>query len=118
MKLKLPTLAAMIILSMMSACAQQAAVKEPLQSVVPESPRFSIVQSPIAARETFKLDSYTGIVYQLVVNADKKELWQMLRRTLTSYEDTHYPDRCNYKLFLSTLGVKFTYLINVNTGAT
>lgn len=80
--------------------------------------RFSIVQSTIAARGTFKLDSYTGNVYQLVLNSSKNETWQLMKKDSSSTPDIKYYNAKNYILFVSTIGMRFTYLMNVNTGAT
>lgn len=96
----------------------QSTIKDTLQRVAARPPRFIIIQSTIAAKATFKLDSYTGDVYQLVANKDNNEAWQILKRMQGSSEDTRYPNSRNYNLFVSTLAIRFTYLINVNTGAT
>ena len=82
------------------------------------APRFKIVQSIIAARGTFKLDSFNGDVFQLVVDKDKNESWQLLDKTGYSYNNTQVQGRVNYDIFLSTIGMRFTYIINVNTGVT
>jgi len=81
-------------------------------------PRFTIVQSTIAVKLTFKLDTYTGNVYQLVVDANGKNLWQLMTRIPTSLPDIRYDGTRNYSLFVSTLGMRYTYLFNTNTGAT
>ena len=81
-------------------------------------PRFSIVQSTLAAKGTFKLDSYTGDVYQLVTNTSNIESWQLLSKRRHSVPDTQIKNSKTYVLFTSTLAIRFTYLMNVNTGAT
>ena len=83
-----------------------------------EISRFTIIQSPIAAKLTFKLDTYIGNVYQLVVDSSGKNLWQLMTREVTLLPDTRYSETRNYNLFVSTLGMRYTYLINTNTGAT
>lgn len=83
-----------------------------------EGSRFMIVQSPIAVRLTFKLDTYTGDVYQMVIDANGKNLWQHVDRNFTSLPDTRLPETKNYDLFVSTLGMRYTFLINTNSGAT
>lgn len=80
--------------------------------------RYSIIQSTIAAKGTFKLDSYTGNVYQLVLNANDNETWQLMKKDSSSTPDIKHYNSKNYLLFVSTLAMRFTYLMNVNTGAT
>jgi hypothetical protein len=81
-------------------------------------PRYSIIQSTLAAKGTYKLDSYTGDVYQMVLAAGGRETWQKLSRQPHSTPDTQFDNTNNYILFLSPLAMRFTYLMNVNTGAT
>lgn len=80
--------------------------------------RFVIVQSPIAVKLTFKLDTFTGNVYQLVVDSTGNNLWQHMTTQFTLSPDTKYPDTKNYSLFVSTLAIRYTFLVNTNTGTT
>jgi hypothetical protein len=52
----------------------------PLRSFVSDAPaksdRFQMVQSPMMARLTFKLDSYTGEIWQLVVDKRGVPKWE------------------------------------------
>lgn len=80
-----------------------------------ESISFSLL-SPIVVRATFKLDTYSGVVYQLKVDTNGRELWQLLKRTGSTWMDTTYPNTSNYSLFVSSVGLQYTYLFNVNTG--
>jgi hypothetical protein len=45
-------------------------------SLVPQSDRYEIVQSEIAAKWTFRLDRFCGNVVQLVSTADGSDAWQ------------------------------------------
>ncbi|HMT75149.1 MAG TPA: hypothetical protein PKA77_13840 [Chitinophagaceae bacterium] len=81
-------------------------------------PRYSIIQSTLAAKGTYKLDSYTGDVYQMVLSSNGNETWDKLLRQPHSILDTQFDNSTNYTLFLSPLAMRFTYLMNVNTGAT
>jgi mannitol-1-phosphate/altronate dehydrogenase len=87
-------------------------------SLKSNSPRFQIVQSNIAAKGTFKLDTYEGKVYQLVVDYNNNESWQLLKRIGNSINDNQVDGQRNYEIFLSTIAMRYTYLINLNTGAT
>lgn len=83
-------------------------------------PRYVLMQSTIAARGTYKLDTYTGTVYQLQADRAKKtDLWVRIRRIhLLPGLDSTIDGRPNYQLFLSTIAMRFTYLININSGDT
>ena len=93
-----------------------------IEKVVPNytGPRYEIIQSKLAAKGTFRLDTYTGEVCQLESDGNKSEIWHKLRRipALLQSVDSTIDGRPNYNLFLSTIAMRFTYLINVNTGAT
>lgn len=94
-------------------------INNSLTSLKPEfAPRYQIVQSSIAARGTYKVDTYLGNVYQLVVDANDNESWQQLSRKGNVNNDITVEGQRNYEIFLSTIAMKFTYLINLNTGAT
>lgn len=82
------------------------------------SPRFQIIQSTIAARGTYKVDTYEGNVYQLVLDHNNNETWQLLRRLGNNNIDKQVAGQRNYEMFLSSIAMKFTYLINLNTGCT
>jgi hypothetical protein len=83
-------------------------------------PRYEIIQSTLAAKGTFRLDTYSGDVCQLQSDGNKSEAWFKLRRipAIMQGVDSTIEGRSNYHLFLSTIAMRFTYLINVNTGAT
>jgi hypothetical protein len=80
--------------------------------------RYEIVQSTLAIRQTFKLDTYTGDVYLLVHDDAGKNLWQHMTREYTLHPDPKNPDSRNYSIFVSTLGTRYTFLINVHSGTT
>jgi len=87
-------------------------------SLKSNSPRYQIVQSSIAARGTYKVDTYEGDVYQLVVDKNNNETWQFLRQLGNSNNNNIVKGQRNYELFLSSIAMRFTYLINLNSGAT
>lgn len=84
-------------------------------SDAPETARYQIVQSELAAKVTLKIDKYSGKVFQLVEGEDGLT-WQSL------YAETHTldkatPNQVNYQVFTSGLAVRMTFLMNINTGA-
>jgi hypothetical protein len=82
----------------------------------PPEVRFELLQSPLAVRGTFKLDKYSGAVYQIVKTKDDDTVWQEMPR-YSHPLDKRTDGRVSYQLFTSGLAMKFTFLMNVNTGA-
>lgn len=79
--------------------------------------RFELVQSPHGARYTFRFDRHLGYVDQLVMSADSTLSWERIPRIPHPAGDTQNAGRPNYQFFTSSTGIRFTFLINVNTGA-
>lgn len=96
--------------------AEDATPNHQKTSAPPEA-RFEFLQSPLAARGTYKLDKYTGAVYQIVQTKDGHTVWREMLK-LSHPLDKRNEGRVNYQLFTSGLAMKFTFLMNVNTGAT
>ena len=113
MKLKICVL--LIFISLCSQVWAQGTNRNQLSSV-PSSSRFEIFQSELAAKITFKIDKYTGQVYQLVQGSNGLS-WQLIVAEKHSQNKTA-EGKVNYQLFTSGLAVRMTYLLNVNTGAT
>jgi len=85
-------------------------------SSAPENVCYQIVQSQLGARWTFKIDKYNGKVFQLVKGKDGS-VWQMIYKNIHT-QDEITQDKVNYQIFTSALGARWTFLLNVNTGAT
>ena len=85
-------------------------------SNTPATSRFQIVQSEMGVRYTFNIDKYTGSVFQLV-KSKSGLTWQIIESENQDY-DKKIPNHVNYQLFISGLGIRYTFLINVNTGIT
>ena len=85
-------------------------------SSAPENSRFQIVQSEQGARFTFNIDKYTGSVF-LLVQGKSGVTWQLIDSEEQLYDET-IPNQVNYQLFTSALGIRYTFLININTGIT
>ena len=84
----------------------------------PADSRFEIIQSTIAAKVTLLLDKYTGNVSQFVLGRDNKWTWQTIERLKHPQDSNPNPNKVNYQIFTSGIGVRYTFLLNVNTGAT
>ena len=85
-------------------------------SSAPETSRFQIVQSELGARLTFNIDKFTGNVF-LLVEGSNGLTWQLISSEEQSSDETT-ANQVNYQIFTSGLGVRMTFLINVNTGIT
>lgn len=78
--------------------------------------RFEILQSPLAARWSFRLDRYTGRVWQLVTTRDNGSTWeQMLASGLPKLQSATRP---RFQLFTSGLAARHTFLIDSDSGKT
>ena len=84
----------------------------------PDEARYEILLSELAARYTFRLDRFTGETSQLVLQADSTLAWQSIRKDPHVLADTRASARPNYQMFSSGLAARYTFLINVNSGAT
>lgn len=78
--------------------------------------RFQIVQSDFGVRLTFNIDKYTGNVFLLVEGKDGIT-WQLIDAEVQAYDEKK-ENQINYQLFTSGSGVRYTFLLNVNTGIT
>jgi len=87
-------------------------------SVPPPEGRYEIVQSSIAARVTIRLDRYSGQTSVLQMQQDSTVGWNDVPRGPTLQADTRVPGRANYQFFTSGVAIRFTFLMNVNTGTT
>src|SRR3977135_3515960 len=46
---------------------------------LPADARYQLSQSPILARLTFKLDTWTGTVWQFVSGKDRSDAWELMK---------------------------------------
>jgi len=80
-----------------------------------EPTRFEIVQSPLAAKWTFRLDRFAGEVCQLVETADKHLTWEEMKvLDLPSVDPLQ--KRVRFQIFTSPLAARHTYLIDLMSG--
>jgi hypothetical protein len=94
------------------------------QTLAPADARFEIIQTNSNIRATLKLDKYTGTVYELVRNKDlvrardEEFAWSVTKRLQHPQDKTDSLSVVNYQITTSAVGVRYTFLININTGAT
>jgi hypothetical protein len=96
----------------------QAEVSTPAHqsTTAPISGRYEIVQSPLAAKWTFKLDKYSGRIWQLVRTPDDENAWEEMavkrRPTIKTFT------KARIQIFTSGLAARHTFLLDSETGKT
>jgi hypothetical protein len=88
------------------------------RTLAPADARFEFVQSALGARFSFRVDKVTGRVDQIVMRSDSTLTWQRVPRLEHPAGDTQVPGHVNYQMFMSGIGNRYTYLLNLNNGAT
>ncbi len=89
-----------------------------VSTTVPPDSRFEIIQSNLIDRIVFKADKYTGDVYRIVFDDKAFQSWTKMTRLNHPYDSIVHPGKVNYQVFVSGFERKYTYLVNLNTGAT
>ena len=112
--MKQTILVAVLLVSFVGQASAQETNRNQISSA-PQTSRFEIIQSELAAKITLKIDKYTGKVFQLV-KGSKGLSWQLIPAEKHS-KDNAAANKVNYQVFTSGIAVRMTYLINVNTGA-
>ena len=82
----------------------------------PSGARYEVLQSTLAARWTFKLDRYTGRVWQLTRTKDDDNTWEEMR--VFERPAIQAPTRPRFQLFTSGLAARHTFLLDSDTGKT
>lgn len=78
--------------------------------------RYEILQSPLVAKWTFRLDKYAGRVWQLVKTKEDDTAWEEM--PLYSPITVSAPNRPRFQLFTSGLAARHTFLIDTESGKT
>jgi hypothetical protein len=86
-----------------------------ITSTAPNNARFEIVQSRLGAKATFKLDRYSGKVWQLV-NGDNGTEWSPMLIEGMGYKGVASTSP-RFQIFSSGLALRFTYLLDTQTGS-
>lgn len=94
--------------------------KHPSVSTSQTGGRFEIIQSPIARRLTFRLDKYTGEVFQYVLGKDDKPLWEKVSNPWLSLilDKDKKQDYIKFQLFMGGIAVADCFLLDIETGIT
>ena len=85
-------------------------------STPPPNARFEIVQSELAARWTFRIDRFTGAVFQLVVASNRSYTWEPMEVDPTPIISK--PMHPHFQIFTSGIASKNTFLIDTDSGFT
>lgn len=104
-----------LAVSVASTLAHSDASEVHQKTTLPEDARFEIVQSPLAAKWTFRLDRHTGQVYQLVKTPDDGKAWElMLVEDLPAIQG--FSEEPRFTIFTSGLAARHTFLMDTVTG--
>lgn len=88
-----------------------------VSTTVPPDSRFEILQWEFNTRDVLKVDKYLGNVSRIAVDKNADEFWFKIERLFHPRDTITDQQKVNYQLFAGKER-KFTYLMNVNTGAT
>jgi len=84
------------------------------QTTPPPNARFEIVQSEVTAKSTYRLDRFTGHVDLLVKSETEGYSWEDM--PVTGLPRTVSPTKARFQLFTSGIAVRFTFLLDTDTG--
>ena len=112
---------AILLVTLLASAASLAAdvdvnVRSSQATTAPPGARFEILQSTIAAKATFRLDRYTGRVWELAKTKDDETVWQETR--VLDRPQIQTPTRPRFQIFTSGLALRHTFMIDGDTGRT
>lgn len=108
------TLFCIVLCSTLSPAFAQSKIHQ--TTTPPSNARFEIVQSPLAAKWTFRLDRYTGRVFQLVKTQGDGVAWEPM--PIIRSPRSSKPMKPRFVIFTSGLAARHTFLMNSDTGQT
>lgn len=85
-------------------------------STLSASARYEIVQSPLAAKWTFRLDRVCGNISQLVSTQKETTAWEPM--AIYNMAKCNNDGKIRYQLFTSGLAARHTFLMNTESGKT
>lgn len=84
------------------------------QTSPPAGARFEVLQSTIAARFTYRLDRYTGRIWQLVRTSKDENAWEEM--DVTGLPRSSSATRPRFQLITSGIAARHTFLLDTDTG--
>lgn len=112
----LAALVCIVLAGPLAAADADVQVRSHQMTTSPPSARFELLQSTLAARWTFRLDRFTGRVWQLVRTADDDNTWEEMH--VFERPQVQTPNRPRFQLFASGLAARHTFLLDSDTGRT
>lgn len=86
------------------------------QGTSPTGARYELIQSPLAAKWTFKLDRFAGRVWQLVRTKEDENAWEEV--PVAGFIPLVDGARPRFQIFSSGLAARHTFLIDSINGKT
>ena len=80
------------------------------KTTTPPDARYEIIQSELAAKWTFKLDRFSGTVYQLFKTDDDRNTWEKIPSE--NFPKIANPSKPRFALFTSGIAARHTFLID------
>jgi hypothetical protein len=97
-----------------SARAQDLPIASHTSSTISDTNRYEIVQSHLAAKWTFQLDRFCGLVSQFVRTTNGGVTWEAM--PVEKRPECVMDGKIHYQLFSSSLAARHTFLMNTDTG--
>ncbi len=113
----LQLLAKLLCLTVMMGFWLEVAAESPNthQNILPSGARFEMVQLPVAARYTFRLDRFTGRVWQyLQIKGSNNRAWDEI--LVLERQEISPPIHARFQIFMSKKAVWSTFLLDGDTG--
>ena len=86
------------------------------KTTTPNRGRYEIIQSELAAKWTFRLDRYTGIVHQLFETGQGDNTWRVM--PVKNLPKIKNPVEPRFLIFTSGIASRHTFLMDTFTGVT
>ena len=83
---------------------------------ISEEARYEITQSTLSAKSTFKLDKFTGRVWQMVRSKEDRPAWEEV--PVIKAPKIAPGSNARFQLFISGVAARFTYLLDTVSGQT
>lgn len=104
----------LLLCSSMPLRAQESPSRLHLQTTSPPNARYEVLQSTLAVRHTYRLDRFSGRVWQLVRTKADDNAWEEM--PVIDLPKIATPNRARFQLFTSGFAVRHTFLLDTDTG--